>query len=68
MGEFTNQSVGVMSWVETLEVPRLPDGRAEVESAFRSSTRGGVGGGELAQRSMSSRTNSRFHEAVEPRR
>jgi hypothetical protein len=31
MREFTIQSGGVMSWVETLEVPRLPDCRAEVE-------------------------------------
>jgi hypothetical protein len=30
MREFTIQSVGVMSWAETLEVPRLPDGRVEV--------------------------------------
>jgi len=31
MREFTIQSGGAMSWTETLEVPRLPDGRAEVE-------------------------------------
>jgi hypothetical protein len=31
MREFTIQSGGVMSWAEILEVPRLPDGRGEID-------------------------------------
>jgi hypothetical protein len=35
MREFTIQSGGVMSWVETLEVPRLPDGPPEVQVSLQ---------------------------------
>ena len=41
MREFTLQSGGVLSWDEALEVPRLSQGRVEVEVASRSIRGGG---------------------------
>ena len=62
--EFTIQSGGVMTWDETLEVPRLSQVVSRSRSAFRSLTRGDVEAGETARQSTSSRTNSRSREAA----
>jgi hypothetical protein len=45
--EFTIQPGGVMSWAETLEVPRLSQGRVEVEVSVQIVNRGGAGAGKL---------------------